>query len=126
MNFMLWLILVSSVCSNPSSESAWERTVRDSLPGDEEVVQKENMMDILGVLMSKTERPRGVRNRGRERLLIKRQREGRQIEDADGNVIEEEQCTITGFEKEIKEECEEKSETECKMIQVAKERMMEE
>ena len=43
MNFMLWLILVSSVCSNPLSESAWERTVRDSLPGDEEAASRRRL-----------------------------------------------------------------------------------
>ena len=135
MNFLLWLILVSSVRSSPTENS------RQILPSyKKKTLSHDQILKALSILM-------------KEKSLSRKEpevREGRHEFDDEVSKAEEsleeydeyseaedsfeelerqrfgtsfsplEKCETTGFETRVREECEEVSEVECTPIQIKK------
>ena len=112
MNLLLWLILVSSVNSNPGPD-AWrsQQTSRSSRNTRREL-SDDDILKALTILLSEAEQDE---TKERSEKSRPRPREGRQgFEGVLGN------CETTGFEVRMREECEEVTEIKCEKVNVTK------
>ena len=130
MNFLLWLILVSSVHSSPT-----ENFRQASLSSNRKGLSNEDILKALSILMSETEQGRMESKelrRGRHEFDDEfSEEEEYSLEELDRQTLRGfsrstpsfsglEKCETTGFETRTREECEEVTKVECRSIMVKK------
>ena len=116
MNLLVWLILVSSVYSDPAPEARRSRQTSRSSRNNRRELSDEDILKALTILLEEAEGDvSNQRREGKQTDGGRRERKGRQgFEGVLG------QCETTGFEVRTREECNEVNEIKCEKVNVTK------
>jgi hypothetical protein len=118
MNILVWLILVSSAGPIPRADARRFRITARSPRHSRRGLSDRDIVDALSRLISdqnEEEESSQFATEMETEMKNEKLREGRQF---DGFASANGDCEITGFETNIREECEEVSTIECKKVNV--------